>query len=206
MQEKLIFNGDYSVTDDGRVISYKRKGKQELVGGAYGGYRIVTIWVNGKQENHYVHRLVAEAFIPNPEDKPEVNHKDGNKQNNNVNNLEWCTSSENNYHAQQQGLCPTAQCVICGRKCRDFKRRICKKCKVRIIDFALTAIGHANKAEQNKKFYDGFVASGTSGGNAEKFMSMRVSGMSFEEIAKATGCTKQNVAQTIKLALKKACR
>ena len=64
------------------------------------GYRAVVI----RRKTHMVHRLVAQAFIPNPDNKPCVNHIDGNKLNNHVSNLEWCSVQENNLHARQTGL------------------------------------------------------------------------------------------------------
>lgn len=68
------------------------------------GYRFVALSKNGKTETGYIHRLVAEAFIPNLKELPEVNHKDGRKANNNLDNLEWVTHQENVVHAYQKGL------------------------------------------------------------------------------------------------------
>lgn len=62
------------------------------------GYLRVYLYSEGKKKRYFVHRLVAETFIPNPENKPQVNHKDGNKQNNELSNLEWVTRSENGLH------------------------------------------------------------------------------------------------------------
>lgn len=68
-------------------------------------YLCVTIYVNGKPKNCRVHRLVAKAFIPNPENKPFVNHINGQRDCNKVENLEWCTPAENIQHAVSTGLC-----------------------------------------------------------------------------------------------------
>ena len=68
------------------------------------GYNVVNLYKDGKYKSTKVHRLVAIAFIYNPQCKPEVNHKDGVKTNNNVSNLEWCTTSENQTHAVKNNL------------------------------------------------------------------------------------------------------
>lgn len=89
-----ICGGRYTVDEDGNVFSvrYGRLLKPYM---SNSGYYMVTL--DGK--NVYVHRLVAKAFVPNPNCKLCVNHKDGNKLNNNVSNLEWVTYSENLQHA-----------------------------------------------------------------------------------------------------------
>ena len=68
------------------------------------GYCILATRISGINKTFRLHRVVAEAFIDNPEGKPVVNHIDGCKHNNHVSNLEWCTHSENNIHALETGL------------------------------------------------------------------------------------------------------
>ncbi len=67
-------------------------------------YFTVSLWKNNKGKTHYVHRLIAQTFLPNPQNKTEVNHIDGNRQNNDIKNLEWCTRKENIRHAIDTGL------------------------------------------------------------------------------------------------------
>ena len=93
---------DYYITDTGEVYSRKGDGRfRKLKQQTNKGYKKVELMTNGRytRRQFFVHRLVAEAFIPNPDNKPHVNHIDGNPSNNNVDNLEWCTPSENLIHA-----------------------------------------------------------------------------------------------------------
>lgn len=95
------FDELYLVSDMGRVISL-RSGMQLSPGKT--GYALVTLYKDDKRVVKSVHRLVAEAFLSNPDNLPIVNHKDGNKQNNRLDNLEWCTQKENVAHAIQMGV------------------------------------------------------------------------------------------------------
>ena len=106
------YEGFYQVSNLGRVKTvqrYEPKRKriiQEKIRTlvAVHGYLNCELWKEGKHKRYAVHRLVATAFIPNPEGKPQVNHLDGDKSNNSVTNLEWCTASENEYHANETQL------------------------------------------------------------------------------------------------------
>ena len=113
-EEKWIYiNGErtvYKIRDNGEVISTEYQGHPRKVllsmsGGLdKDGYHIVSLTHNGKKYTRKVHRLVAEAFIDNPDNKPEVNHKNGNKLDNRKSNLEWVYPDENTQHASISGL------------------------------------------------------------------------------------------------------
>ena len=92
---------EVSTNGDVRLVTRKRIIKP-CDNGA--GYMYVTKVLAKKKKHYLIHRLVASAFIENPDNLPEVNHKDGNKQNNNVLNLEWCSPSYNRLHAYRSGL------------------------------------------------------------------------------------------------------
>lgn len=87
------YEGKYSVSNKGNIYSYHKKSKLKF--GLNGNYLQVALWNKNKPKYFLVHRLVAEAFIPNPNNLPEVNHKDENKFNNNFDNLEWCIHKYN---------------------------------------------------------------------------------------------------------------
>ena len=110
------YEGLYQVSDSGKVKSLTRKnirrdGVVRILKGkkinpklSKHGYLFVTLSKNGKLKNMSIHRLVAVAFIDNSHNKMEVNHKDGNKLNNSVDNLEWMTRKENMLHAKKNKL------------------------------------------------------------------------------------------------------
>ena len=96
----------YQVSNLGNVRSIRFNKVRNMKSWDSHGYRAVELCINNNRYTVRVHQLVALAFIPNPENKPEVNHKDRNRSNNNVENLEWVTQSENIAHAYRNGVKP----------------------------------------------------------------------------------------------------
>jgi hypothetical protein len=98
------YDGKYEVSNMGNVRSLKGKTKLLQQKTLNTGYLYVSLTYKGKSKNKTIHRLVANAFLDKVEGKTFVNHIDGNKKNNNIENLEWVTRSENMKHAYRNGL------------------------------------------------------------------------------------------------------
>ena len=104
----IRFPNCYEISNKGNIRSLRKDKKQlKLILNNY-GYYYITGNYRGYRSTLSIARLVAKAFIPNPDNKPEVNHKDGIKTNNNDWNLEWCTDSEQMKHAVKMGLSTNA--------------------------------------------------------------------------------------------------
>jgi hypothetical protein len=113
---KTLIDGEYEISNLGRIKSLAREYlnsvgnimplKERILSATLNnyGYLRVSLNFNGHQKTEKIHRLVAITFLDNPNNLPEVNHKDGNKQNNRVENLEWCNRAYNNRHALDNGL------------------------------------------------------------------------------------------------------
>ncbi len=114
----------YEVSDKGRVRSLKF-GKERILKPRRNpeGYLKVCLYKNGEHKDYKVHRLVAKIFIPNPDNLPEVNHRDENKENNSVQNLEWCDRKYNiNYGTRNQRISkPVLQFTKDGEFVREWK-------------------------------------------------------------------------------------
>lgn len=98
------FDGQYQVSNTGRVASCKQQTKRIVTECIRLGYRKVHLSKGKKFLLYSVHRLMAQAFIPNPQNKPQINHINGIKSDNTLSNLEWCTNKENSIHAFRLGL------------------------------------------------------------------------------------------------------
>lgn len=118
------YEGYYQISNHGRVKSFhiNKKGKLLKIALANTGYESVGLYKNRIQRKASPHRLVAEHFIPNPHNYPEVNHIDEKKTNNHVNNLEWCSKEYNLNHgtrnrriAKAQSKAVSAKCIATGK-------------------------------------------------------------------------------------------
>ena len=118
-----IYAGRYLVTETGSIFTMGIKGgsrfHRQIPRTNGKGYLRATI----DRHDEYIHRIVAKCFIPNPNGYNEINHRDGNKTNNEASNLEWCTRSENNRHAFQTGLRDYRELSVLARMPK-IKRRL----------------------------------------------------------------------------------
>lgn len=132
------YEGRYSANEKGEIrsedmpfdfiagnkrIKYTKKGKILKQTENSHGYLCVSIHKDGKQRVVQSHILIAKTFLPNPENKPQINHKDGNKKNNAIENLEWVTARENLLHAFKTGLNPGSK-PWTGKKGKNHCRSI----------------------------------------------------------------------------------
>lgn len=115
------YNDYIMVCENGEVKSHNRFVKGGIINS---GYKRINTSHRGVNHKYLIHRLVAETFIPNPNNLPCVNHKDGDKLNNNVNNLEWCTYGENLSHAYKTGL----------RDCKGIKNPVSKLTAEQVLE------------------------------------------------------------------------
>lgn len=126
-KDVVEYEGLYEVSTEGRVRN-KRTLRMMTPCNNGNGYMMVNLSKNGKAKLRYIHRLVGMAFIPNPENKPEINHKDEDKANNRLENLEWMTHLENMRHGTgmarsqaKQRRKPILQYDLEGNFIREFE-------------------------------------------------------------------------------------
>ena len=163
------YEGLYQVSNLGRIKSLDRKAR--IQNGAYRqvkgrivpirkgektNYPFVGLTKNHKSKMLRIHRLVADAFIPNPNNLPQINHKDGNKTNNNVNNLEWCTPSENCLHAYRVGLHKNNRPVECLLDGVVVKRYNSAREAERLDGFQSQNISHCCNHKYRHKRHKGY--------------------------------------------------
>lgn len=197
MVPKLIEGGRFEVYENGDIyrVRGEKKTRAAITRACRNGkYRVTTYCENGKQDSYYVHRLVATAFIPNPNGYPEVNHLDGNPSNNHVSNLEWCTKSQTMIRA----MVNAKPCIDCGTPTRS-KKSICPKCREK----RKAQLREEAREEKRQRLLDSIndkVITDTQRGYVDMFRR----GYSFTKIGEIEGISKQAVHQAINMAVKRS--
>lgn len=144
---KILDFPNYEVSNLGRVKNVKSNRVMKLAFDK-GGYSVVMLSNKNTRKLVKVHRLVAEAFIPNTENKPHVNHVDSQRSNNNVNNLEWCTPRENIIHAMRYGYISTKQLQKLATKGQEATRK-----SIRVKSLKTGSVKEFDSAAEASRYY-----------------------------------------------------
>lgn len=205
MRSQLVLGGRFRVFEDGSInkvfdgvetaakVFYTSKNKK---------YATVSYMDGSKQRHAYVHRLVATAFVPNPNNYPQVNHKDGNTRDNSAGNLEWVTPGMNVRHAYETGLInpmATAEpCKFCGEFTKA-KDGICVQCRKKLVKEAKEIDRRAEQRDRYSKVELSLLTQ-----VEKKYVMDAIEGMSVSEIADKHGVSKQCVSAALLFAEKKS--
>lgn len=163
---------DYKISSEGKILRISKNYYLKPCLDKSIGYFVVNLYdTKGRPHRKFLHRLIAEAFIPNPENKRTVNHIDGNKSNNELSNLEWATDSENMLHAFSHGLCEnTRKSAYKQQKILSKKPRTEKQIESARQNITLTNkkrrtrdFLYFHQKEALKKMFNGCVLNGTVG-------------------------------------------
>lgn len=198
-----LYDGLFRVASDGKIYR-KTDGGYVLAPQSFTGDKrnraIVCGLLDGHSRHFYVHRLVAEAHIPNPCNLPEVNHIDGNPRNNIAENLEWVTGADNKRHAFASGLIPTVAssgvpCVACG-ELTIHKSRLCPACRTK-QETKYRRLLAREKAANEAMHYLGTMDYDYISDRDLTILHMRASGATLEEVGNAVGLTRERVRQIL---------
>lgn len=198
MRSAIVAGGRFRVFEDGNVNRIKKgiETPANLSTSSRNGKYLVVTYNEDKMQKHvYVHRLIATAFVPNPDNLQQVNHIDGNTMNNAASNLEWVTAKGNVNHAIVTGLaCKAAsaeQCIVCGIWTLG-KDNICPSCSRKIH-------AEARRIDRRAKQFDryGVVDLKKCTPKQAEYVLYAMEGLSSAEIARRCGVSKQVVNETL---------
>lgn len=158
---RKAINEYYEVDTEGNVYSLRFNRKLSPKNN-WDGYLRIQLWDHGKCKFVAIHRLIAEAFVPNPDNKPFINHKNGNKQDNRAENLEWCTQQDNIRHAWANGLskthdlrCPVLQYSKDGSFIRKWPSQISVEHELGIYRNNVSRCCKCNRDKPNSNYSAG---------------------------------------------------
>lgn len=202
MEAKVVLNGRYEVHSDGRVYKINDDGSKvpaKTFPRGTRGYQVISVYENRKQTAYQVSRLVAEAFLPNPDKLPMVVHKNGEPSDNRVENLKWSSHRE---LASEIAKKKARACLACGTQ-TCAKDQICTKCKQKEKQ--------KQKADEGRMAREKGIVEEMEGMNLsllteleKRTVQLRRQKFSFDEIAEIMGVSRQCVHQRLARAKKKS--